>query len=95
MVFVDVFYTSIFSSIVLLQVGHNPTGVDPDHAQWRRLAEIIKDRDLVPFFDVANIGLCSGDATEDAFPIRLFAEMGLEFMVAQSFSKNFGLYSKF
>ncbi|CAD5229388.1 unnamed protein product [Bursaphelenchus okinawaensis] len=81
-------------SIVLLQCGHNPTGVDPDPAQWRRLAEVIKDQDLVPFFDVTNIGLSSGDPQEDAAPVRLFAELGIELFVAQSFSKNFGLYSE-
>ncbi|CAD5234408.1 unnamed protein product [Bursaphelenchus xylophilus] len=81
-------------SIIILQCGHNPTGVDPDPSQWRRLAEIVKDKDLVPFFDVTNIGLFSGDPQEDASPIRLFAELGVEFFVAQSFSKNFGLYSE-
>ncbi|KAI6205160.1 hypothetical protein M3Y94_00761100 [Aphelenchoides besseyi] len=81
-------------SVVVLQCGHNPTGVDPDISQWRRIGELLKDRDLIPFFDVANVGLCSGSTQEDSYAIRLFIEMNLEFFVAQSFSKNFGLYSE-
>lgn len=31
---------------------------------------------------------------EDAYPIRLFTEMGFEMVVCQSFSKNLGLYGE-
>jgi aspartate/tyrosine/aromatic aminotransferase len=30
------------SSIIVLQIGHNPTGVDPTFSQWRQIAEVIK-----------------------------------------------------
>lgn len=46
-------------------------------------------------FDCAYQGFVTGDPDVDARPVRLFIERDLEFMAAQSFSKNFGLYSKF
>jgi aspartate aminotransferase len=39
--------------------------------------------------------LFSGDPDADAWAVRYFVEQGLEMIVAQSFAKNFGLYSKF
>jgi aspartate/tyrosine/aromatic aminotransferase len=36
----------------------------------------------------------SGDLDKDAFAPRLFVEKGLEIMVAQSYSKNLGLYGE-
>jgi len=38
--------------------------------------------------------LASGDVEEDAWPIRYFVSLGLELIVCQSFSKNFGLYNE-
>ena len=41
-------------SIVLLHAcAHNPTGVDPTPDQWHRIAQVMKENDLFPFFDVA------------------------------------------
>ncbi|KAI6191886.1 Aspartate aminotransferase [Aphelenchoides bicaudatus] len=82
------------NSIVVLQIGHNPTGLDPTYSQWRQIAEVIKDRNLIPFFDVANVGLCSGSVVDDTAPLKLFVDLEIEFFVAQSFSKNFGLYNE-
>ncbi|KAG5438160.1 hypothetical protein PCANB_003011 [Pneumocystis canis] len=79
-------------SIILLHVSaHNPTGVDPTHEQW---VEICKEKKLFPFFDFAYQGFVSGDLDEDAWPVRYFADSGLELCVCHSFSKNFGLYSQ-
>jgi len=50
---------------------------------------------LFPFFDGAYQGFASEDLARDAASVRLFEEEGFEMLVAQSFSKNFGLYSKF
>ena len=33
--------------------AHNPTGVDPSREQWRELAEVVKKKQLIPFFDCA------------------------------------------
>ncbi len=79
-------------TIVLLHACcHNPTGVDPTPAQWRELVEICKARALVPFIDFAYQGFGDGIA-EDALAVRAFAEAGIPFLIASSFSKSFSLY---
>lgn len=45
-------------------------------------------------FDCAYLGFASGDLDKDSAAIRLFVDMGISLFVAQSFSKNFGLYGK-
>ena len=49
---------------------------------------------MIPFFDVAYQGFASGDLETDAASVRLFAERGIEFFCAQSYSKNLGLYAE-
>ena len=44
--------------------------------------------------DIAYQGFASGNLDNDAWAVRHFAEHGFEFFAAQSFSKNFGLYSE-
>lgn len=63
--------------------------------QWYRIAEVVKRRNLFTFFDIAYQGFASGDPDADAWAVRYFVDQGLEMVVAQSFAKNFGLYSKF
>ena len=82
-------------SILLLHAcAHNPTGVDPSHEQWERIATVCAERRMIPFFDCAYQGFATGDLEADAFAVRMFAERGLPVMAAQSFSKNCGLYSQ-
>jgi aspartate/tyrosine/aromatic aminotransferase len=82
-------------SIVLLHAAaHNPTGVDPSKEEWIRIFEVVKKRNLIPFFDSAYQGFASGDLERDAFPIRYFLENGLQLFVAQSYSKNMGMYGE-
>lgn len=70
---------------------HNPTGADLDADQWRAVAELVADRGLVPFVDLAYQGLGRGlDA--DAAGTRLVVETAEQALVAQSCDKNFGLY---
>lgn len=80
--------------IVLLHVCcHNPTGVDPDAEQWEKIAEVAEVAGWFPFFDFAYQGF--GVSVEaDRAPLELFASKNLEFAVAASFSKNFGLYNE-
>jgi aromatic-amino-acid transaminase len=79
-------------TIVLLHACcHNPTGVDPTAAQWREIVEVCKARSLVPFIDFAYQGFGDG-IVQDALAVRAFAESGLSFLVASSFSKSFSLY---
>eukprot|EP01025_Chloroclados_australasicus_P018885 TRINITY_DN2007_c0_g1_i1.p1 TRINITY_DN2007_c0_g1~~TRINITY_DN2007_c0_g1_i1.p1 ORF type:complete len:468 (-),score=59.23 TRINITY_DN2007_c0_g1_i1:667-2070(-) len=82
------------SVIVLHACAHNPTGIDPTKEQWQQIAEVCREKGHLPFFDVAYQGFATGDLEEDAYAPRLFAEKGLEFLVAQSYSKNLGLYGE-
>ncbi len=78
--------------IVLLHTCcHNPTGIDPDETQWRAIADVIVDRGLLPFVDIAYQGFAT-DLDADAFLIRELAGRVPEMVVANSCSKNFGLY---
>jgi aspartate/tyrosine/aromatic aminotransferase len=81
-------------SILLLQAScHNPTGIDPTPTQWQEISLLIKKKQLIPLFDVAYQGF--GDSLEqDIAPIHQFIQDGHEFLVAYSFSKNFGLYGE-
>ena len=54
-----------------------------------------QEKGLFPFFDGAYQGFASEDLAKDAASVRLFEEEGFEMLIAQSFSKNFGLYSTF
>lgn len=45
--------------------------------------------------DEAYQGFASGNLEQDGFTVRYFVKRGFEFFVSQSFSKNFGLYSKY
>lgn len=81
-------------SIVLMHACcHNPTGVDLSHDEWTQLIDAIRDRDLIPFIDMAYQGFGQGlDA--DAFAPRALAHAGVPLFVANSFSKNFSLYGE-
>ncbi|KAH9899057.1 aspartate aminotransferase [Xylariomycetidae sp. FL2044] len=82
--------------VVILQAcAHNPTGLDPTREQWIALADLCEEKGLVPFFDCAYQGFASGDIDEDAWAVRHFVSRpALELCIAQSFSKNFGLYGE-
>lgn len=81
-------------SIVLLHACcHNPTGVDLSDAQWNELIPVLRDRQLLPYLDIAYQGFGDGiDA--DAYAIRALADAGVPFFVANSFSKSFSLYGE-
>jgi aromatic-amino-acid transaminase len=72
---------------------HNPTGVDLTLDQWREVARICKERDLVPMLDIAYQGFGQG-VEADAAAVRLLGDEGLTFFVASSFSKSFSLYGE-
>ncbi|PPQ64422.1 hypothetical protein CVT26_002129 [Gymnopilus dilepis] len=82
-------------SIVLLHAcAHNPTGIDPTPEQWREISDIVKEKKLFPFFDMAYQGFASGSTTKDAFAVRHFVSEGHQIALAQSFAKNMGLYGE-
>jgi aspartate/tyrosine/aromatic aminotransferase len=82
-------------SVILLHAcAHNPTGVDPTHQQWPQIVEAIKAAKLIPLLDNAYQGYASGDLDKDNFATKLFEQSGIEFVLTQSFAKNFGLYGE-
>jgi aspartate/tyrosine/aromatic aminotransferase len=77
--------------ILLHGCCHNPSGLDPTEDEWRAIFDVIVDRELLPFVDVAYQGFARG-VEEDSFVIRELASRVPEMIVANSCSKNFGLY---
>ncbi|XP_049787416.1 aspartate aminotransferase, mitochondrial [Schistocerca serialis cubense] len=82
-------------SIILFHAcAHNPTGVDPKPEQWKEIANVVKQKKLFPFFDMAYQGFASGDVTRDAFAVRYFVQEGHQIILTQSYAKNMGLYGE-
>ncbi|XXG42793.1 hypothetical protein AAC387_Pa01g2984 [Persea americana] len=82
------------SFVVLHGCAHKPTGIDPTPEQWEKIADVIQEKNHIPFFDVAYQGFASGSLDEDASSVRSFVSRGLEVLIAQSYSKNLGLYAE-
>ncbi|RQP24063.1 amino acid aminotransferase [Piscinibacter terrae] len=81
-------------SIVLLHACcHNPTGVDLTPEQWKALIPVLRERELLPYLDLAYQGYGDG-IDEDAFAVRELASSGLSFFIANSFSKSMSLYGE-
>ncbi|WCN11266.1 amino acid aminotransferase [Marinomonas mediterranea] len=72
---------------------HNPTGIDPTAVQWQQLAKLASKQGFLPLFDFAYQGFGNG-LEEDAVGLRTFLEETPEMLIANSFSKNFGLYNE-
>lgn len=77
--------------IILHGCCHNASGADLSNAQWDLLAELMKERSLVPFIDIAYMGFANG-IEEDTYAIKLLCEKLPEALVASSCSKNFAIY---
>ncbi|TIW18275.1 MAG: aspartate/tyrosine/aromatic aminotransferase [Mesorhizobium sp.] len=84
--------TANSGDVVLLHgCCHNPTGANLDAAQWAKIADVLLERGLLPFVDIAYQGFGEGlDA--DAGGLRLLADKMPEMVVASSCSKNFAVY---
>jgi len=81
--------------VLLHACAHNPTGVDPTQEQWKRIAAVVAERGLIPFFDSAYQGFATGDLHRDAWAIRYFTSLNLVGqIVCQSYAKNLGLYNE-
>ena len=70
---------------------HNPTGADLDEAQWRKVRDVVVERGLVPFVDIAYQGFGRG-LDDDAYGVRLMLESCDEVVIAHSCDKNFSVY---
>ena len=79
--------------VVLHACCHNPTGYDLTGAQWEQVAQVVAERGLVPFLDLAYQGFAT-DVEADAAVPRRFATLGVPVLVASSFSKSFSLYGE-
>jgi aromatic-amino-acid transaminase len=61
--------------------------------QWTEVIQVVTQRGLVPFLDMAYQGF--GDGIEaDGKVVRRFAEAGGPLLVSNSFSKSFSLYGE-
>ncbi|HSK31867.1 MAG TPA: amino acid aminotransferase [Propionicimonas sp.] len=79
--------------VVLHACCHNPTGYDLGEAEWAQVAEVVVERGLVPFLDLAYQGFAAGIEPDGAVITR-FAALGIPVLVASSFSKSFSLYGE-
>lgn len=84
--------TAASGDVVLLHgCCHNPTGANLNATQWGAVADVLVERGLLPFIDIAYQGFGEGlDA--DAEGLRLVASRVPEMVVASSCSKNFAVY---
>ena len=79
--------------VVLHACCHNPTGYDLDDGQWDRVVEVVRQRGLIPVLDLAYQGFGRG-LSQDRAALDKFVRAGVNFLVANSFSKNFSLYGE-
>lgn len=77
------------NDVVLLHpCCHNPTGVDLTNDQWDVVLDIVKDKKLIAFMDIAYQGF-GEDMEGDVYAIRRAVDMGLPIFVSNSFSKTY------
>lgn len=81
------------SVVVLHACCHNPTGADLTDEQWSQVIQVVNERGLIPFLDMAYQGFGEGIA-EDGRVVRLFTETGRPAFISNSFSKSFSLYGE-
>jgi aspartate/tyrosine/aromatic aminotransferase len=77
--------------ILLHGCCHNPTGANLTIEQWGPVADLLLERNLFAFVDLAYQGFGDG-LEEDAAAVRLLAAKLPEMAVATSCSKNFSVY---
>lgn len=83
---------AVKGDIVLLHgCCHNPTGADLSLDDWSKIIDLLEEKELFPFVDIAYQGFGDG-LEEDAAAVRLIAKRLPELVVAASCSKNVGLY---
>ena len=79
--------------VVLHACCHNPTGADLSAEQWTQVVDVVRERGLVAFIDMAYQGFAES-IKDDAVALDLFSASGLQFLVSSSFSKSFSLYGE-
>lgn len=77
--------------IILHGCCHNPTGVDLAPQQWDVVTQLVTDLGILPLIDFAYQGFAAG-LRADAEGWQRLMRSGNELIIANSYSKNFGLY---
>lgn len=81
-------------SIVLLHpCCHNPTGADLTESQWDQVVDILKQRQLIAFMDLAYQGFAE-NLIADTYLVRKIADAGIPALLSNSFSKNMSVYGE-
>ena len=81
-------------TVVLLHACcHNPTGYDLTEQQWDQVVQVLTERALFPFVDMAYQGFGSGLEGDGVLIAKLMAT-GQSFLLSTSYSKTFGLYGQ-
>ncbi len=70
---------------------HNPTGANPNAAEWDAIIECLLNTGATPLIDLAYQGFGDG-LEEDVASVRKIVDACPEVIIAASCSKNFGLY---
>ncbi|XP_003226792.2 putative aspartate aminotransferase, cytoplasmic 2 [Anolis carolinensis] len=73
---------------------HEPAEMGLTPKEWKKVAAVMTEKHLFPFFDIETQGLASGNLDRDAWVLRHFVDNNFELLCAQSFSKIFGLYDE-
>lgn len=81
------------SVIVLHGTSHNPTGVNPTLDQWKTLATLLQEQQVLPFFDISYQGFGRG-IEEDLQPFRYFVDQKMDLLLAYTYAKTMGLYGE-
>ncbi|WP_069301205.1 aromatic amino acid transaminase [Neptunicoccus sediminis] len=77
--------------VILHGCCHNPTGANLNDTQWQQVADLLLEKEAIPFVDIAYQGFGDG-LQKDAYGVRLLAEKCPEVLISASCSKNFGIY---
>lgn len=78
--------------VFLMQgVCHNPTGADMTAEQFNALLEVLEQRGIIPWIDLAYLGFAHGFEADCAMA-RQIAERFHECIVCVTLSKSFGIY---
>ena len=70
---------------------HNPTGANLSLEQWVEITQLIQDKNVLPFIDLAYQGFGDGLA-KDVEGLNYLVKNVSEAMISVSCSKNFGVY---
>ena len=70
---------------------HNPTGANLSLEQWVEVTQLIQDKNVLPFIDLAYQGFGDG-LNKDVEGLNYLIKNVPEAMIAVSCSKNFGVY---